>query len=75
MSKHDEKEDTKGVGSTAATQGYKDATPGQSELPPEALDYEKYNVNNPIVPDEELDDMLDKGSVFKQSKRINNGRL
>ena len=62
----DEKEDTQGVGTTELTQRYKDATPGQSdsELPPEALDYEKYNVDNPIVPDEEVDAILDKGTHF-----------
>lgn len=59
--------DPKEVGSTEGARLYKDMTPGQSdsELPPEALDYEKYNVNNPIVPNDEVDAILDKGSYFK----------
>jgi len=54
-----------GVGSDEATQEYKDATPGQSGEFEDALDYDKYSADNFIVPDDEVDDMLEKGSYFK----------
>ena len=54
-----------GVGSDEATQEYKDATPGQSGEFEDALDYDKYSADNFVVPDAEVDDMLEKGSYFK----------
>ena len=56
----------KDVGSTEATQNYKDMTPGQTDsgLPPEALDYEKYVVDT-AVPGEELEALLNKGPQLK----------
>jgi hypothetical protein len=40
------------------------ATPGQDGPIEDALDYDKYNVHNPIVPDAEVDDILSQGSQF-----------
>lgn len=49
-------------GSSDLTKEYRRATPGQSEeAVPDALDYDKYNASNPVVPNEEMQKILDDG--------------
>jgi hypothetical protein len=44
-------------------------TPGQEGTIEPALDYEKYNSANPVVSNDELDSMLDKGSEFYKEQQ------